>query len=402
MPSICMVNTVARGSHGRIMADLADVAMQDGFSVRCAYGRGDAPAGDAYRIGNRADVLSHVAITRLFDAHGRGSLRATRRFVDMLKQMQPDILHLHNVHGYYLHLETLFSYIRSARIKTLWTLHDCWPITGHCSHFLHADCMRWRTQCHDCPLIREYPASLGMDASRRNYAWKKAAFSGLDHVTLVSPSKWLDGVLGNSYLSDMRRVVIENGVDISLFAHADGQGVKAAYGVRPGQSMLLCVASPFDARKGFFDAIEIAKQVGDRARLVMVGLDKRQMKALPSYVTGVARVDGPEALVSLYAAADCFLNPSREETYPTVNMEAMAAGTPVAAYAVGGCTEQLCAPVGVAVPKADIRALGEAALSLAAQKKALSDRCRAYARAHFDRAHALDTYRVQYQDLMGG
>ena len=403
MPRIVMVNTVATGSHGRIMGDMGRAAEQAGFDVTVAFGRGGGNE-KAIRIGNTRDVLFHVALTRLLDRHGRGSRRATQALVETLRRMKPDMLHLHNLHGYYLHIETLFAYIRESGVPTLWTLHDCWALTGHCSHFVRASCDRWQTGCYRCPLKGEYPASLFCDASRSNWHWKGAAFSGLDNLTLVAPSLWLGEVIGQSYLQDVPCRVIPNGVDLSLFRPAEGDGlaVRERMGVKPGQAMLLAVAAPFDGRKGYADALALAEKLGDRARLVLVGLSKKQRSCLPEGITGILRTDGPEALVALYGAADCLINPTYEDTYPTVNMEALACGTPVAAYATGGCIEQLVEPVGIAVPCGDVGALAEAAMSLAARRKGLTEACRTYAEAHFDRENAMNTYVAEYRQMTGG
>lgn len=401
MPKIVMVNTVSRGSHGRLMADLCREATRAGFSVTQAFGRGGPPEGDYLRIGARRDVLYHVALTRLFDRHARGSRHATEAFVRKLQADPPDLLHLHNVHGYYLHLETLFAYIRSAGIKTLWTLHDCWALTGHCSHFTRVSCSRYRDGCHDCPQKREYPASRWMDASRKNYALKQKALTGLPNLTIAVPSAWLSQMVAGSYLAEARRIVIPNGVDLSLFQPSRDESVRAACGVSEGEAMLLSVASPFDERKGFSDALSVAERLRGRARVVLVGVSKRQQRALPPYVTGILRTKGPEEIVSLYGAADCLLNPTREDTYPTVNMEAIACGTPVAAYAVGGCVDQLAEPVGALIAPGDDRALAEAALLLAGQKDKLSGECRAYAEKKFNRADALSAYLAYYLEWIG-
>lgn len=402
MSKIVMVNTVATGSTGSLMMGLRDEAVRMGHRVLCAYGRGSAPDGESLRIGTQAGVLAHVAKTRFFDLHARGSKRATQRFVKALEAWEPDLLHLHNIHGYYLHAETLFDYIRQARLPVIWTLHDCWALTGHCSHFMRATCTLYKTGCYDCPLRREYPASRLLDRSAANYAWKRQAFSGIDGLTLALPSRWLEAVVAESFLKDARRVVIPNGVDLSLFRPSRDAEVREAHGVRAGQLMLLSVAAPFDERKGFSDALKVAQILGERVRLVMVGLSEKQLRGLPGDVTGVRRTGDAAALARLYGAADCLLNPTREDTYPTVNMEAMASGTPVAAYADGGCIEQLSPPCGITVPVGDVAALADAALALAAQKEALAPLCRETAEERFNRLSAFVAYAKEYQGSLGG
>lgn len=401
MPKIVLVNTVCTGSHGRLMRDLRRTAEAAGFETTAAFGRGPENGPGCLRIGAQKDVLAHVALTRLFDRHARGSKGATRAFVRALSGLKPDLLHLHNLHGYYLHVETLFAYLRESGVPALWTLHDCWALTGHCSHFVRASCDRWKTGCHDCPLRRAYPASYGLDASRANWAWKKAAFTGIDSLLIASPSQWLSDVVGASYLKDARRVTIPNGVDLNLFTPAAERAAEDRHGAGKGQALLMAVAKPFDERKGFSDALALSQKLQGRAKIMLVGLSGRQLRGLPENVIGLPPTDGPEKLVALYRAADCLINPTYEDTYPTVNMEAMACGTPVAAYAVGGCPEQLAEPVGQTVPCGDADALAKAAMALAEQKSALSAACRAHAVARFDREKALQAYLSQYRMMTG-
>lgn len=404
MARIAMINTVCSGSHGRIMGDLRRRAQAQGHEVLTCWGRGPAAGGEGLPIGGRADVLWHVALTRGLDRHALGSLRATRQFLRALDAWRPDMLHLHNLHGYYLHGPALFEYIRARGLPVLWTHHDCWALTGHCSHFERVACERWVDGCHDCPLKHEYPASYGLDASRRNWKWKRAVFAEAPSLRLVAPSRWLDGVLARSYMKDVPREVIGNGVDLALFCPDGGAGAaatRAACGVGEGEAMLLAVAAPFDERKGFSDALAVAEMLRGRARLVMVGLEARQKATLPEYITGIIRTDGPEALVALYRAADCLVNPTKEDTYPTVPMEALACGTPVAGYGAGGAAEQLEAPWGVAVATGDRAALAEAAMALAETGGALRGVCRTAAEARFDRADALGMYLERYNMMTG-
>lgn len=403
MLKVAMVNTVLGGSHGRIMRDLQKASADRGFTTTIAYGRGSGGEGDhVFKIDTKTEVLTHVALTRLFDRHARGSRFATRKFVQYLEILEPDLLHLHNVHGYYLHAETLFDFIRTNGIPTVWTQHDCWALTGHCSHFVRANCMRWKTGCYQCPLKHAYPASYGLDASKTNWQWKRKAFSIVPTLRIVAPSQWLAGVLEQSYLQDVSREVIPNGVDLSLFKlGGDVAAVREGLGVRPDQMLLTAVAAPFDARKGFDDALQIARILGDKARVLLVGLTDKQLQSLPEGVIGIKRTDGPEELVSIYRATDCLFNPTYEDTYPTVNMEAMACGTPVAGYGVGGATEQLVAPCGVAVPVGDVTALADAAMLQAERREDLQHVCREYAENHFDRTKAIDAYCDLYQRMTG-
>lgn len=405
MPRIVMVNTTSHASHGRLMRDLQDAAAAQGYDTTVAFGRGADLDRPMIRIGTRRDVLLHVALTRLLDRHARGSLGATRRFLEAVDAARPDLLHLHNLHGYYLHAETLFDYIRARQLPTLWTHHDCWALTGHCSHFVRAYCTRWETGCHDCPLKHEYPASYGLDASRENWRWKKAAFATAPSLRIITPSQWLSDIIGRSYLQNIPRKIIPNGVDLEQFRPREDvqriKAVRARFGIAAGQALLLGVAAPFDARKGFDDALEVAGRLGGKARVVLVGLTEEQLRQLPEGVSGIARTDDVDALVDLYNAADCLINPTYEDTYPTVNMEAMACGTPVVGYSTGGAKEQLAVACAVAVPVGNAGILASAAMQMAERKPKLQTYCRTHAENHFDRRRAVETYLGVYETMTG-
>lgn len=404
MPKVVMINTVLSGSHGRIMRDIRDAIQPDGWETTLAYGRGRPAQADEIRIDSKLDILAHVALTRTMDRHAKGSARATKQLIERIDAIQPDLIHLHNVHGYYLHAPILFDYLRKKSLPTVWTQHDCWAFTGHCSHFVRADCDRWQSGCHDCPLRAAYPTSWHTDASKANWHWKRASFASLPSLHIVAPSRWLGQMLSQSFLQDIPRQVIENGIDLSLFSPGDpgdAKAVRARYGVAQDQLFLLCVASPFDERKGIGDILRIAQDQAGKATVLLVGLTEKQCKQLPPNVRGIPPTAGPEDLVALYRAADCLLNATREDTYPTVNMEAMACGTPVACYSVGGATEQLSGPGGIPVPVGNIAALTQAALSLARDKANLTDACHLHAQTSFDRQAALTAYRKLYQTILG-
>lgn len=401
MPRIAFINTVCTGSHGRIMEDLRRTAEREGWSCRVFFSRGKSAGAYCVRFGNDVEIAVHGAASRLLDAHARFSCGATRRLLRQLDEFSPDVVHLHNAHGYYLNAPMLFRWLEARRIPLVWTLHDCWAFTGHCSHFVRAQCEKWKTGCSRCPLKKEYPASLLIDGSKGNWRWKKRVFTAPEKMTIVTPSCWLADRVGESFLRDAPRRVIGNGVDLSLFTPGDGaEETRRALGVSQGKRLLLSVAAPFDARKGFADALEIAGLLRGEAVLAMVGLTREQKEALPQGVIGIERTDGPEALVALYRAADCLLNPTYEDTYPTVNMEAIACGTPVAAYAVCGCPEQLEAPCGKTAPVGDTHALAEAAMALCAEKNKISAACRAKAERDFDRAQAAKAYTKLYGEVL--
>ena len=355
---ILMINVVCGiRSTGRMCTDLAAALGLEGHEVKIAYGRESEPENfqkNAVRKGTYLDVKLHGVKARLMDGSGFGSKAATVKFIKWVKDYDPDVIHLHNIHGYYLNIEVLFDYLRACGKKIIWTLHDSWAFTGHTPYCDVVDCIRWEEGCHDCPCLRSYPASF-VDRSKSNWNRKKALMSGIPNLTIITPSKWLAGLVKKSYLSQYEVRVINNGIDTSQFYHIDSD-IKSTLKIGD-RKMLLGVSTAWDEMKGYSDYLKLADALGDGYKVVMVGLTKAQLSELPGNVLGIERTNSVSELAQLYSAADLFVNLSYCENYPTVNLEAVACGTPVLTYDVGGSSE--CAFDGIVVPRGDINAVVE-------------------------------------------
>ena len=336
-----MINVVCGiKSTGRICTDLADALEAQGHEVRIAYGREHVPEAYekyAYRIGTDLDVKLHGVKARTMDGCGFGSRSATKRFLEWVEHYDPDVIHLHNLHGYYINIELLFDYLRACGKKIIWTLHDCWAFTGHAAYCEAANCEKWAEGCSNCPKIHDYPNSI-RDRSRENWEKKRALMDGIPNLQIVVPSEWLAGLVRRSFLGQYPVSVIYNGIDTSVF-HPTDNGLRAALGLE-GCRVILGVASTWDARKGLQDFIKLYDWI-DRSkyRIVLVGLSQEQIDRLPEGVLGIARTDSVSQLAELYSLADVFVNPTYEDNYPTTNLEAISCGTPVITYRTGGSPE---------------------------------------------------------------
>lgn len=320
-------------STGRICTDLADILVQNGHDCRIAYGRETVPEKYqhyALRIGTQRDVMYHALSARFFDNAGFGSRCATQKLICDIRAYDPDVIHLHNIHGYYINIQILFNYLKSCGKKIVWTLHDCWSFTGHCAYFDYAGCDKWKTGCNRCPQKREYPKSDGLDASCRNYRRKKELFTGVPNVTLVTPSHWLADLTRQSYLREYPVVVIPNGIDTEVFRPTVGN-FRAEHHLE-NKIIILGVASVWDRRKGLSDFVKLSEMLDDTYKIVLVGLSKEQIQNLPGNILGIERTNSTKELAELYTAADVFLNLSVEETFGLVTIEALACGTPVIVY----------------------------------------------------------------------
>ena len=330
---LVQINVTCNGSTGRIMNQIQEVATKKGWEAYSFYGRGKAANNNCIKIGNKIDVLFHVLITRIFDLHGYGSKRATKKMIKKIKEIDPDVIQLHNIHGYYLNMEMLFKYLKTCNKKIVWTLHDCWAFTGHCSYFTYPECEKWKNEgCSKCPRKKEYPASIFADNSKKAYEKKKQLFTGIKNLTLVTPSKWLKELVDYSFLRDYEVKVINNGIDLNAFKPMKSIDIKEKYNIPKNKKLILGVEAIWDRRKGLEDFVELSQKLDDSYMIVLIGLDKKQIEKLPSNIIGINRTENIEELACLYTVADVLFNPSKEESFSLVTVEAMACGTPVVVY----------------------------------------------------------------------
>lgn len=359
MPILLQINSVVNsGSTGRIAEEIGCLAISKGWDSYIAYGRNPRKSSSKLiKIGNVYEFYQHALITRLFDRHGLGSNFATKKFIQQIKEINPDIIHLHNIHGYYLNIKILFEFLSTLDKPIVWTLHDCWPFTGHCSHFDLIKCEKWKTSCKQCPQINEYPASLFVDNSKKNYNFKKELFQSLNNITLVPVSYWLRNIVKKSFLYEANTKVIYNGIDTSVFnISPTSNDLKKSMGI-DNKFIILGVANVWSERKGLKDFLKLSEKLSDQYRIVLVGLSSKQIKILPSNIIGIERTESVEQLAELYSAADVYLNPTWEDNFPTTNLEALACGTPIISYNTGGSIEAVSADSGFIVDKGNIEEL---------------------------------------------
>ena len=361
-------------STGRIATDIALLAREKGHDCKVAYGRDivpDALQTFAKKIGGKFSVRAHALYARLFDASGLGSKTATRKLVKWIKEYNPDVIHLHNVHGYYLHLPTLFSYLKQAEKKVVWTLHDCWAFTGHCSHFDFCGCDKWKTGCFACPQKSEYPKAL-TDKSKRNYSWKKETFTGVKDMTLVTPSKWLANLVKESFLKEYPVQVIPNGIDLTKFRPMESD-LRDRYALQ-AKKIVLGVASAWGEKKGLQDFYRLGQLLGKEYQVVLVGLTEEQRKTAPKEVLALPSTNSIEDLAKWYTAADVFVNCTYEDTFSMVNMEAQACGTMAITYQTGGAVETVAEDC--IVRKGDVQAMTEKIQSLINSPVQMQETCK--------------------------
>ena len=357
---IVQINGGAKGSTGKIMMGIAEVARAQGHEVMCASpitttNRDAGKNCGYYRIGTFFSRRVSVALARLTGFNGCFAWVATLRLLKKIDAFKPDILHLHNLHDSYINLPMLFGYIKKRNLSVVWTLHDCWAFTGQCPHFTIAKCDKWKTGCHDCPQYRAYPASY-YDNTKTMWRLKRKWFCGVENLTIVTPSRWLAELVKESFLKEYPVHVINNGIDLRVFRPTPSD-FRRRYGISPEKHIVLGVSFAWGVRKGLDCFVALASRLDERYQIVLVGTDEQVDRQLPPSIISIHRTQDQKELAEIYTAADVFVNPTREENYPTVNMEAIACGTPVITFNTGGSPEMLDEKTGVVVPVDDIAAM---------------------------------------------
>lgn len=384
-------STCGYGSTGRIAVDILKEIEANGDEGIVAYGRNTAPQGVAsYKIGSEIDIKLHGILSRITDRQGFYGTTATKKLIEKIKEYNPDIIHLHNIHGYYLNVKVLFEFLAKYNKPIVWTLHDCWLFTGHCAYFSFNGCEKWKSECFSCPLKKDYPTSLVLDNSKKNFKEKKELFTKPENITLVTPSEWLKELTEESFMGKYPVKVINNGIDITKF-----RPTKSDFREKNNlqdKFIILGVASVWDERKGLKDFLKLQEMLDENQKIVLVGLNDAQLAELPKGIIGIKRTNSIEELAELYSAADVFVNTTYEDNYPTTNLEAISCGTPVITYKTGGSPESVDEGNGFVVAQGDINALVEAFKNI--------DGCKTQATDKFDATKRYKEYIDLYKALL--
>ena len=350
---VLQINSVCGiGSTGKICSNIAEILENRGHECLIAFGRKGAPeecGKYALRIGSKLGVYASAAAARLFDRAGFSNKRATKKLIKQIKAYSPDIIHLHNLHGYYINIEILFDYLKDAHIPVVLTLHDCWSFTGHCAHFDFAGCSRWQNGCFDCPQKEAYPRSILLDNSKSNYRRKKELFTSVEDMTIVGVSNWVSDLARKSFLQKYPIKTIHNGIDLSLFKPTESD-FRERYGLQ-GKTIILGVAQNWMEYKGVDDFVKLAGLADENYKIVVVGATDKMRSFLPENILAIDRIESVDKLCEIYSAADVFLNTTLNETFGLANVEALACGTPVVTYRTGGCPEIVDETCGIVAEK---------------------------------------------------
>lgn len=354
---VIQINSVyGIGSTGRIAMDLHDYMKSVGVQVKTIYGYGKGNFVDAYKMQGMIELRYNIALSRITGKHGYYNKHATKKAIDFLDREKPDIIHLHNIHGYYINVPMLMNYIKEHHIPVIWTFHDCWPFTGYCAHFDSYGCGKWKTGCVGCKAWGKEYTIIASNQASINWIRKQQMFSFLEKCYLVSPSKWLADFWGDSFISEYKGFVIHNGIDTELFKPTKGD-LKRKLGI--GRKKIVLGISPnLDGTKGGRYLIRLAQALGDEYAVVILSLNTRE--SLPKNVLVLPKTNKKKELAEIYSMADVFVNPTLLDNYPTVNLEATACGTPVVTFDTGGSPEGITEGFGAVVEKGNLNELEKA------------------------------------------
>lgn len=356
---IIEINSCNYGSTGKIMIQIAEKATQEGHNVVICW-----PAERSNRrdirienivIGNRISRNLHLILAYFTGLNGCFSYLSTVNFLRKIKKIKPDIIHLHNLHNCYINLPLLFSFIKKNHVRIVWTLHDCWAFTGQCPHFNSISCEKWKIRCTNCPQYREYPKA-NIDQTSLLWSKKKKWFTGIDDLTLVTPSKWLKNLVEESYLNKYDIQVINNGIDLKAFNYMPNN-LKKKLNIDNDCYVVLGVSFSWSEKKGLDIFVDLAKVLDDNYRIILIGTNDEIDKQIPANIISIHKTENQRELVEFYSIANVFLNPTREDNFPTVNMESLACGTPVITFNTGGSPEILDDTCGIVIEDENVNSI---------------------------------------------
>ena len=394
MSLLFQINECITFSTGKIAQEIGESAIKRGWESWIAYSvrEPSVPSkSHILKVGNKLDPYIHYAENKIFGREGLSSRRATRNLVKQIQMIKPDVIQLHNLHDHWLNYKILFDYLNTTNIKVVWTFHDCWAFTGHCFHFVTKNCEKWKTGCYDCPLKNEYPKTW-RDRSKKNYKLKKQLFTANKNLTIVACSEWMADLTRQSFLKDKRIEVIHNGIDLDVFKPSKEK-------LQDGICKILAVSNVWNKEKGYYDILKLREMLPADYEIIIVGLTSDQLNDLPKGIKGIQRTQNVQEMVELYSSSDVLINPTYADTFPTINIEALACGTPVITYNTGGSPEIIDEKTGIVVEQGNLDAMTSAIISLR-DNPLDSKECRHRAEALFDKGERFSDYIKLYEQLL--
>lgn len=362
--------TCNSGSTGKITTLISSLLDAEGIENYILYSHGNGNFKNGVKYGDNISARLSTLTSRFFGNFGFENNYSTKKLIKELERIKPDLIHIHNIHNHACNLEILFEWIKVNNVKVVWTFHDCWAFTGYCTYFSYPKCNKWKNSCHGCQRRKKY--SWFVDRSAELQIRKIKALEGCD-LTIVTPSLWLADCVKTSMLGQYPVYVVNNGIDRSIFKPIKSD-FKEKHGIN-GKFMILGIAFFWEFRKGIDVFIELAKILPSDYQIVLVGTDKHTDKVLPENIISIHKTKNQSDLAKIYTVADVLVNPTREDNYPTVNMEALACGTPVVTFRTGGSPEIVSKELGIVTKENTVKAIYDAVIEVCQSPRFTFERC---------------------------
>lgn len=337
---VLLIDVNCKGSStGQIVYNLYSYLNSRSDEAAVCYGRGEKiDEKNIFKFGLDWETYLHAFFTRLTGYTGCFSFFSTRRLIKYIEHFKPDVVHIHELHAYFVNIKQLLEYLGKKGIKVVHTLHCEFSYTGKCGHSV--DCEKWKTECGKCPHLHDYVSTMLFDHTKQMQKAKREAFARIKDLTIVTPSQWLADRAKQSFFGDRPIEVVHNGIDTSIFRPVDSSSLRKELGIKPDEKVILALAPNLMSKeKGGAFVLQIAKELKEESiRFVLVGVDKpEEIADLRIIVKG--RVYDKQLLAQYYSMADIFVICSERENYPTTCLEAQACGTPVCGFKTGGTIE---------------------------------------------------------------
>lgn len=404
MPTLVQIDScLAVGSTGRITEAIGKMMKQEGWDCYVVHGAryvGKTQLKSLQVVSKFQEYL-HALWSMLFDKHGLYSRKQTKELINKLREIKPDVVQLHCIHGYYINYSILFEYLKESQVPVVWTFHDCWAFTGHCAHFAYERCDKWKDGCHNCTLLKDYPKTLFIDNSKENWNAKEKSFTSLDNMHIVSVSEWLATLAKQSFFKKYSMQIVYNGVDVNIFKPLDDTSIRSKYGIAEKDFLMIACATAWTEYKGIYDYIELSKHINKDDKLLLVGIDETWKKKLPSKIIAIPRTNNTRELVALYSSADVVLNLSYQESFGLTTVEGFACGTPGVVYNVTASPELITDSTGIIVEAGNIKGVLSAIEIIKKNgKDYYRKHCRNRAVESFDINQRFEEYRILYNKLI--
>lgn len=391
--------TYGYSSTGLIVKDIGDTLVATGNEAFFAYQSARGEIENGYPVGNRLDRKVHALLCRVFGRQGYYSRSATKKLINHIEEIKPDVVHLHNLHSNFVHVNMLLQYLAKNDVPTVITMHDCWFFTGKCFHYADIGCERYKSGCGRCPKKKAPPASMLFDSTASVLRDRDKLLHAIPRLKVVGCSEWVCNEAKKGIMKDLELMPIRNGVDTNVFKPYDKTAVKRELNLED-KFVIMGMANKWLLPSNVEFLNKMKSHLAENDRIVLVGCTEQQMSALQSEekIIAVGFVKGREALAKYYAAANVFVNVTHADTLPTVNMESICCGTPVVTYDSCGSPEIVLEGCGYVVPEGDVDGIVEKIKNV---KSNVLRSVEAIGKANFDKTVCYRKYVELYKDIVG-